>query len=273
MFHLASWCFNFASINAVWTTSVWDGPLGAVIVELMPSWFTAMPRSAAWDWHAIIACRFPGPFIEKKSQVVSHLSIYPYVSHSSSKFSSVSYQVYQVWFANQLRSTLEPSHVHPVDDKASQHLCSRCARIDRLSLYSQGDIDNIDSKGATWTFSTAIAICWGIKSEWSAAWWKPSQNSQSRIFWNDLKGINLRNAHPGLAETHKGGRARHNLGKNTRDEVMNRKVGEKKKPTIGLRLSVDVSSWGGGVCSRAYGGTTSSTSKIHRSTVHSHLRI
>ena len=152
MFHLASWCFNFASINAVWTTSVWDGPLGAVIVELMPSWFTAMPRSAAWDWHAIIACRFPGPFIEKKKRKLLNCFSFIHWSDFITRFFEVffSFDV-QVWWANQLRSTLEPSHVHPVDNKASQHLCScRCARIDRLSLYSQGDVElNIDSKEAT----------------------------------------------------------------------------------------------------------------------------
>ena len=43
----ASWWFILASISAVWTTEVWEGPFGAVIVELMPSWFTAMPLSAA----------------------------------------------------------------------------------------------------------------------------------------------------------------------------------------------------------------------------------
>ena len=48
-FSRTSWCVIFASISAVCTTKVCDGPLGAVMVELMPSWFTARPRSAAWD--------------------------------------------------------------------------------------------------------------------------------------------------------------------------------------------------------------------------------
>lgn len=130
--HLASWCFNFASINAVWTTSVWDGPLGAVIVELMPSWFTAMPRSAAWDCNKYHCLSFPwihwGKTWNHKVFFIYlyHLIIYPYWSAFITQFFKAFFGFLssRIWWANQLGSTLEPSHVHPVDDKASQHLCS-----------------------------------------------------------------------------------------------------------------------------------------------------
>ena len=45
----AWWCCSIASARAVATTMVCEGPLGAVMVELLPSWFIAVPRRAASD--------------------------------------------------------------------------------------------------------------------------------------------------------------------------------------------------------------------------------
>lgn len=75
----------------------------------------------------------------KSIQILSGLSIiYPYSSDFITQFFKAFFSFLSslIWWENQLGSTLEPDHVHPVDDKASQHLCS-CSENCNCTIVAQ----------------------------------------------------------------------------------------------------------------------------------------